>query len=250
MRRGALSQSGHCGKVVQVAAVGRIMSAVDPSALSERKARRAAAAVAAVLAFVAGAVLACTPPRPFDVELAVSATVDGAGALLPGSRGRLVFTAWHPNSRRRGPERFEVHQPAFTPDDPAGAPIRLRAVPNADCVVEDRPATGAGAPGIYQAVVAPRAPLALWPRSCHVDFEVLPAAIAGQSVRYTAKVIDPCGMDINPANNHADIVFGTVPPTAPARPAPLAAWPLALLVLAILAMARSARLRGTRSTRD
>ena len=94
--------------------------------------------VAAALVLASGAVLACTPPRPFDVELTVAATVEGAGALLPGSRGRLVFTAWHPNSRRRGPERFEVHQPAVSPQEPAGAPIRLRAVPNSECAVEDR----------------------------------------------------------------------------------------------------------------
>jgi hypothetical protein len=44
------------------------------------------------------------------------------------------------------------------------------------------------------------------------------------------------------SDNHADLLFGTIPPpAAPPQPVPLAAWPLLLLVLAMLAAARAAR---------
>lgn len=189
------------------------------------------------LAALPATVLACSPPRPFDVALTLAATVDGGGALVPGSRGRLVFTAWVLGASRRGPERFEVHQPAVQAGGPPGPPIRLRAAPGAACAVEERPSSGPL--GTFQAVVAPRDPRALWPRSCYVDFEVLPAAVAGEAVRYMVRPYDPCGADFNLDNNYADIVFGTIPPPAsPARPTPLAAWSLIVLVLALLAAAR------------
>jgi hypothetical protein len=193
------------------------------------------------LAALPAASVACTPPRPFDLSLTLTATVDGGGALVPGSRGRLVFTAWVLGASRRGPEKFEVHQPLFTPLNPPGPPIRLTAAPGADCAVEERPGPDNGLLGRFQTVVAPRDPRALWPRSCHVDFEVLPAAVAGEAVRYMVRPYDPCGADFNLDNNYADIVFGTIPPPAtPARPAPMAAWSVLLLVVAMLAAARIA----------
>jgi hypothetical protein len=211
----------------------------QPAHSRDRVLPRPAAALLAALLALPAAALACSPPRPFDLSLTLTATVDGGGAIAPGARGRLVFTAWEARGRR-GPESFSVRQGSV--EQQAQPPIRLTAAPGADCTVEDRLDTGNGLLARYQIVLAPRDRHAFWPRACHVDYEVLPAADAWTSMRYTVMPSDPCGMDINLANNHADLVFGTIPPpAAPPQPVPLAAWPLLLLVLAMLAAARAAR---------
>jgi hypothetical protein len=214
------------------------------NALTSSRRRHTASAwlmFAPALLLSTGVALACTPPRPMDIALQLSATVEGGGPILPGSRGRLLFTAANVTISS-GPEGFEVQQEGDGPGAPDGPPIRLVAAPGSDCVVEDRQVDGQGQPRRFQAVVAPRDRDAIWPRTCEVDYEVLPAAVTGQAVRYTLRLQDWCGMDRNLGNNTADLIFGIVPPPAgAARAAPLAAWPLLALILAILAAAGAAR---------
>lgn len=195
--------------------------------------------LAAVLALGTAAASACTPPRPFDIALELAATVDGGGAVVPGSRGQLLFTA--SNLRQGFPEGFEVRQAPFAAVPGQVPPIRLSTAAGSDCVVEDRQVELNGQPARLQAAVAPRDRNLPWPRSCRVDYEVMPDAAAAQVVRYTLVLQDFCGIDVNGSNNTADFPFGVVPPVAPASPVPLAAWPLLLLVLAMLAAGRRVR---------
>lgn len=224
------------------------MPAAKDRLLHPRPARAPLALLAAALALAAAPLAACTPPYPFNIALTMSVSVPGGGATVPGSRGRIVFTAWQvPGSNRPG--AFEIRQEALDPEAPGWPPIRLTPAPGADCtVVEAQYPIGGGQVRRYQVVEAPRIRDAIWPRACHVDFEVLPGAVAGQALRYTLEPVDFCAWDSDRSDNHADFVFGTpTPPAAPAQPVPLAAWPLALLVLAILALVRFARLRGVQA---
>lgn len=207
--------------------------------------RRAALPVlAAVMAIPAAPSLACSPPFSFDIALTMSVAVADGAATLPGSRGRIVFTAWR-MPPYDAPGAFEVRQAPLDPTAPGWPPIRLAAAAGSDCTVVERQSNTDGQLRRFQVVEAPRDRDANWPRACAVDFEVLPGAVAGQALRYTAVPVDFCATDVRWGDNSADFVFGTIPPpAAPARPAPLAAWPLVLLVLAMLAVVRWLRPRS------
>jgi hypothetical protein len=125
--------------------------------------------LASVLMLAAAPSMACSPPFPFDIALTMAVSVDGGGAMVAGSRGRIVFTAWQ-GPAYNAPGAFEVRQDPLDPTAPGWPPIRLTPAPGADCTVVERQSNSNGQLRRYQVVEAPRRTGAIWPRSCHLDF--------------------------------------------------------------------------------